>query len=218
VTDSEFPACPACGAPLYGWLERALPGGERLLLRRCERCGLGALDGMTDDDVAAELAGSAREAGSGRLELRLANRRSVQAGLGGHHWAAIEARERGLYPTPEALRRLAPLAGLRVEGVRTARWGPCQRWMWQTILNSFTFNENFAREARARRLRPGAGRGRLAFAIDALVTVLAAPVVALVAFPLELIAALAGRGGELIAVATRADHEPAPRPPGGAAG
>ena len=89
--------------------------------------------------------------------------------------------------------------------------------MWQTILNSFTFNENFAREARARRLRPGAGRGRLAFAIDTLVTVLAAPVVALVAFPLELIAALAGRGGELIAVAAPADQEPAPRPPGGAA-
>ena len=210
----ELPACPACGDPLYGWLERTVPGGERLLLRRCERCGLGALDGMTGDGAAAELADSACEATPGRLELRLANRRSIQAGLGGHHWAAIEPATRRLYPTPEAIGLLAPRAGLRVESVRSARWGRAQTWMWQTILNSLTFHENFAREAWAGRLRPGSERRRIAFAIDAVVTVLAAPLVALIALPLELIASLVGRGGELIALATPIERWDPPAPHG----
>ena len=77
--------------------------------------------------------------------------------------------------------------------------------MWQTILNAFTFHENFARDVRAGTLRPGSGRGRLRFGIDAVVTALAALPVALVSAPLELFAALLGRGGELVAVARRTE-------------
>jgi hypothetical protein len=69
--------------------------------------------------------------------------------------------------------------------------------MWQTLLNGLTFHPNFAREVRAGRLRPAGARSRFAFAVDSVVTVLGAPLIALVSVPLELIAALARRGGEI---------------------
>ena len=75
--------------------------------------------------------------------------------------------------------------------------------MWQTMLNGLTFHPNFAREARAGRLRPSTSRGRFVFAIDAVVTVLGAPLVLLLSAPLELGASLARRGGELAATARR---------------
>jgi hypothetical protein len=77
--------------------------------------------------------------------------------------------------------------------------------MWQTILNGLTFHQNFARGVRAGTLRPGGAWGRLKFGIDTVVTVLAALPVALVSAPLELFAALLGRGGELVAVARRSE-------------
>jgi hypothetical protein len=204
-------ACPACGEPLYGWL--LLGPGENggpddsILLERCERCRLGVAASLAPANSAPALLGGARQAPDGRLELRLANRASVQASLGGSHWAALEPQRR-LYPTPESLPPLAAAAGLEVEEVRFPRRGQGQAWMWQTILNAFTFHENFARQVRAGTLRPRSSRGRLRFGIDAIVTVLAALPVALVSAPLELIAALVGRGGELVAVARRADTQP----------
>ncbi len=75
--------------------------------------------------------------------------------------------------------------------------------MWQTILNALTFHENFARQIRAGTLRPAGAWGRLKFGIDAVVTALAALPVALISAPLELVSALLGRGGELVAVARR---------------
>jgi hypothetical protein len=71
--------------------------------------------------------------------------------------------------------------------------------MWQTLMNGLTFHPNFAREVRAGRLRPSSARGRLTFGVDCVVTVLAAPLVLLVSVPLELGAALARRGGDLVA-------------------
>lgn len=197
-------ACPACGEPLYGWLQLDPRDGGRadapLLLERCERCGLGiAADLMAENAISAILA-SARRLPDGRLELRCANRASLQASLGGGHWAALEP-DRRLYPTPESLRSLAATAGLRIEELRCTRWRRGQAWMWHTVLNAFTFHQNFAREVRAGRLRPAGARGGLKFAIDALVTVIAALPVAVVSVPLELFAALAGRGGELVAFA-----------------
>ena len=73
--------------------------------------------------------------------------------------------------------------------------------MWQTLLNGLTFHPNFAREVRAGRLRPDSARGRFAYAADLVVTVLGAPLIAIVSAPLELVAALARRGGEI-------DHRP----------
>jgi hypothetical protein len=74
--------------------------------------------------------------------------------------------------------------------------------MWQTLLNGLTFHPNFVREARAGTLRPSTGRGHLAFAADLVVTLLAAPLVALVSFPLELAASLFRRGGEMVTAAS----------------
>jgi hypothetical protein len=75
--------------------------------------------------------------------------------------------------------------------------------MWQTLLNGLTFHPNFAREVRAGRLRPANARSRVKFAVDSIVTVLGAPLVALASFPLEAIAALARRGGLMVATARR---------------
>jgi hypothetical protein len=203
ASDASRP-CPACGQPLYGWLQLDTPVGESLL-QRCEKCRLGIAADLRADDVSHELIGGARTLPGGQLELRVANRGSIQAALGGFNWAALEPG-RGLYPTREALRRLAARAGLELARVETPRWGQGQAWMWQTIVNAFTFNQNFATRARARMLHPRGARDRLKFAVDAVVTVLATPLVLLVTIPLELGAALAGRGGMLVALATRSDE------------
>ena len=204
-------ACPACGEPLYGWLlvGRGENGGpnDSVVLERCERCRLGVAANLAPANSASALLGSARQGSDGRVELRVANRASVQASLGAGHWAALEP-ERRLYPTPESLPPLAAAAGLEIEELRFPRRGQGQAWMWQTILNAFTFHENFARKVRAGTLRPGNARGRVRFGIDVVVTALAALPVALVSAPLELIAALIGRGGELVAVTRRSESQP----------
>ena len=94
--------------------------------------------------------------------------------------------------TPRSLELLAERNGEPARADALAASGAAaQAWMWQTLLNGLTFHPNFAREVRAGRLRPRHGRSRLRFAVDAIVTVLGAPLVALVSFPLELVAALA---------------------------
>jgi hypothetical protein len=200
--------CPACGEPLFGWLVvESHEGGspsDSLALERCERCRLGVAANLGAGNSASALLGLARQIPDGRLELRVANRASVQAALGGSHWAALEPKRR-LYPTPQSLPELAAAAGLEIEELSCPRRGRGQAWMWQTILNAFTFHENFAREVRAGTLRPGGTRGRLKFGVDTVVTVLGALPVALVSAPLELISALLGRGGELVAVARRSE-------------
>jgi hypothetical protein len=209
ASDASRP-CPACGQPLYGWLQLDTPAGESLL-QRCESCRLGIAADLRADDVAHELIAGARTLPGGQLELRVANRGSVQAALGAFKWAALEPG-RGLYPTRAALSRLAAQADLELVRVATPRWGQGQVWMWQTIVNAFTFNQNFATRARARMLHSRGARDRLKFALDALVTVLATPIVLLVSVPLELGAALAGRGGVLVAGATRSDEPRDPLP------
>jgi len=201
-------ACPACGQPLYGWLELSTPAGPSLL-ERCENCRLGLAAGLGPADVSNELLADAGNLPSGELEVRVANRDSWQARLGGQHWAALEPG-RGLYPTPQALELLAEreeLAMIRLDSPRRMRG---QIWMWQTILNAFTFNENFALRVRAGLLRPSGARARLKYAVDLVVTILATPLVVPVSVSLELIAALAGKGGVLVATGGRSagDRDP----------
>jgi hypothetical protein len=196
--------CPACGHPLYGWLQLDSPAGPSLL-ERCESCRLGLAAGLGQQDVANELLAAARRLPDGGLELRVANRDSWQARLGGLNWAALETG-RGLYPTPRALELLAQNAGLSLTRIDCPRWGSGQVWMWQTIVNAFTFQHNFALRMRGGPARASGGpASRLKHAIDAVVTVLATPLVLVVALPLELIAALAGKGGVLVARAMRAE-------------
>jgi hypothetical protein len=200
------PACPLCGGALYGWLTlpdataRATVGrpvdSAGAVLERCERCGAGVERGAEGVDLEAEAA--ALEV-PGRSAMAAPNRGSVQAAIGGEGWSAIDERAGHLLLTPESMRRLCERTGRRSAGVRSRRAGRNQRWMWQTLMNGLTFHPNFAREVRAGRLRPSSARGPLTFGIDCVVTVLAAPLVLLISVPLELAAALAGRGGELVA-------------------
>jgi len=198
-------ACPSCGQPLYGWLQIDTEAGPSLL-ERCEDCRLGLAAELQAADVSRELLAEASNVSGGHLELRVANRDSVQSRLGGVNWAALEPG-RGLYPTPESLRRLAEKAGLSLVRVDYERWGRSQIWMWQTIVNAFTFNENFAIRARAGVMRPSGLVERLKYAVDAIVTVLATPLVLVVSVPLELVAAMTGRGGVLVAVAAQSSEE-----------
>jgi hypothetical protein len=209
------PPCPACGEPLYGWLTIAGPGGVERLLRRCEHCGLGLAADLEPEQIPGVLLDEARDLGRGRLELRLANRSSVQARLGARHWAALGA-ERRLYPTPQSLPALAAFAGARVVAIASPQSRRAQGWMWQTLVNAFTLSENVARELRSRRLEASGVRARTRLVLDLAVTVLAALPVALVSAPLEAAAALTGRGGELAArvalpVDTASPRVPTPR-------
>jgi hypothetical protein len=197
--------CPACGRPLYGWLELETPAGPALL-ERCENCRLGLAAGLTAEDATRELLAEARRRLDGRLELEVANRDSVAARLGGQHWAALDPG-RGLYPTPEALRLLAERSGFEIVELRSPRRRRALVWMWQTIVNTFTFNENFGLRAREGVLHPRGLVERLKYGVDVLVTVLATPLVVLVAIPMELIAGMAGSGGILVAVASQSSDE-----------
>ena len=184
---SESGPCPACGQPLLGWAvveARDPDGGREAVLQRCESCGLGLVRGA-----------EARLEPGERGVVAVANRRSWQAGLGGSHWAAIDPAGRDLYATPEALNRLLEEQGLEPQRVRQRPLGRNQLWMWQTLLNGLTFHDDFATDVLEGRLRPRNARNLAAFAIDAMVSVLAALPVALVSVPLELVAVVARRGG-----------------------
>jgi hypothetical protein len=173
------------------------PGAR--VLDRCERCGLAVEAGGEPVDLEAEASALLERHEEGGSALVAPNRASWQASLGGEGWAAIDQRPGRLLLTPASIRLLAERTGRELVEVRFPRLGRNQAWMWQTLVNGLTFHPNFAREVRAGRLRPSTGRGRLAFAVDCVVTVLAAPLVLLASAPLELVAALARRGGDLVA-------------------
>jgi hypothetical protein len=202
--------CPLCGEPLYGWL--ALPPataqasvgmpveqqdrGERVI-DRCESCGV-ALERGRELDLAREWRLVAGEPD----RIVTPNRASLQAWIGVEGWTGFDRGAGSLLLTPASLELLAHRNGERLGAVRTPVSWHSQAWMWQTLLNGLTFHPNFARELRAGRLRPSNSRGRGRFAVDLVVTVLGAPLVALVSIPLELVAALAGRGGEMAAASS----------------
>jgi hypothetical protein len=187
--------CPVCGQSLYPWV--TLPGGESApeqVLDRCESCGA-AVERGVGVDLQAELEAISSAAPDGSRVVEAPNRASLQAGIGGEGWAAIDIGRGRVLHTPRSLELLAERTGHRIESSGFAIMGRNQVWMWQTLLNGLTLHPNFAREARAGRLRPSSGRGRAAFAVDLVATVLAAPLVALVSVPLELIAVTLRRGG-----------------------
>ena len=197
------PLCPLCGQPLYGWIVVPGSGGDEAPVRvidRCENCGV-ALARSAEVDLAAEWRAIVRPAADSDGEVAVPDRASLQAAIGGDRWAALDLSAGALLLTRSSLELLAERNGHRLERLRWPAWGPNQPWMWQTLINGLTFHRNFAREVRAGRLRPATARSGLAFAVDALVTALGAPLVALVSFPLEAAAALFRRGGVLRATA-----------------
>jgi hypothetical protein len=153
------PPCPACGEPLFGWIdERPGLAGP---VRRCESCGLG---------VVGEPGGA--EEALRELDLRASRGRArddrqpggFSAWMGGAGWAGLEGGAHYLF-TVEAVRRSSPAR----PGRQAARWAPGRaiRTMWQTILNGFTFGRNIAL-ARAGTQRRVAGRATWQRRLDAL--------------------------------------------------
>ena len=196
--------CPACGKPLFVWLETIGYGTrEDQVIDRCENCGLAAVrDSVPSPDQATDAFLAAGEQRDGRLTVRAENAASLQAWLGAENWAALRPGGHGIKPTPRAARLLLARRGFEVRRVRHfARAGMAS--MWQTLLNLLTFHRDFASEAISGRLRPATGRGRAAFATDALITVLAAVPTAIIAVLLEGGAVIARRGGVIEVEAER---------------
>jgi hypothetical protein len=195
--DSVPGACPVCGEPLYGWTIVDPPGtaSSATVLDRCENCGTVVERGVAVD-LDAEWQAALATGGDGP-EVAIPNRGSLQAALGLDGWAALDLAPGRLLVNRRGLELLAQRAGDRLASVRTPPTRRALGWMWQTLLNGLTFHANFAREWRAGRLRPATAISGPRYWIDVVVTVLGAPLVALVAVPLELVASALGRGGEL---------------------
>jgi hypothetical protein len=215
--DPSAAPCPACGEPLFVWLEistkRVAPASNGLLLTehprttpshngpredqlidRCENCGLAvARDSVPSPDEAADALLEGGERRGERIAVRADNAASLQAWLGAENWAALRDINE-IKPTPRAASLLLARRGLEVRRVRHLA-GPGMASMWQTLLNLLTFHRDFASRAASRRLGPSTGRGLAAFWIDAVVTVLAAVPTAILAVLLEGGAVLARRGG-----------------------
>lgn len=198
--------CPACGQPLFVWLETEGFGPrEDQVIDRCENCGLvAARDSVPSPDHAIdELLFGGEENGT-EVAVRADNAASLQAWLGAENWAALRPGGHAIKPTPGAARLLLARRGLDVRRIRHLI-RPGMASMWQTLLNLLTFHRDFASEAASGRLRPGNGRGLAAFSIDAVVTVLAAIPTAIIAVVLETGGVLARRGG---AIEVQADRLP----------
>ena len=133
----DNPPCPACGEPLFGWIE--LDGTP---VRRCEACGLGVLGSPGNEAEALAELERLRVAGRDELCYRIANRAGFGAWLGGKGWVGLEPGYPYLF-TPEAVRRLA---SDRDQTLRRVRWRPLPGIvaMWGTLMNSFTFGRNVA--------------------------------------------------------------------------
>lgn len=180
----ENPPCPACGEPLFGWLEAR--GGLDAAAMRCESCGLGVVG--EPGDATSALAALDRHTEGDRT--RIANRAGFSASLGGAGWAGLQPGVRYLF-TPEAVRRLVANRDQVVTGVR---WSPREgiAAMWQTLLNSATFGHDIVVGT------PAPARRRWQRRIDWVTTVVLAIPAFLLAVPLELLAATVGRGSATV--------------------
>jgi hypothetical protein len=184
----DNPPCPACGEPLFGWIdERPGLAGP---VSRCESCGLGvagATGGTGEALAALDRLGTGSSA-------RIANRAGFSAWVGGAGWAGLEPGVRYLF-TAEAVRRLV---ANRDQVVVAARWAPGAgiATMWQTVLNGFTFGRNVALGALDRAEATPAGK-RWQRRMDAGISVVVAVPAMLFALPMELIAAACRRGAAL---------------------
>jgi hypothetical protein len=182
----DNPPCPACGEPLFGWIDNR--PGLAGPVSRCASCGLGVVGGPGSAEEALRELDRLGAEGA----VTIVNRRSFSAWIGGAGWAGLERGSRYLF-TIEAVRRLV---AARDQVVRSTRWSPGIgiATMWQTILNGFTFGRNGALGAlgRARAVpAPKPWQRRL----DALIDVVVAIPALLIAVPLELAAAATRRGG-----------------------
>jgi hypothetical protein len=182
------PPCPACGEPLFGWIDaRAGLDGP---VSRCESCGLGVVDRPGDSEDALRELDRLRDGET----IRIADRAGFAAWIGGAGWPGLEPGARYLY-TAESVRRLV---ANRDQVVTSARWAPGAgiATMWQTVLNGFTFGRNIALAAFGR-ARPAPAEKRWQRRMDAGISVAVAIPAMLFALPIELLAAACRRGAAL---------------------
>ena len=181
----DNPPCPACGEPLFGWIDER--PGLAGAVRRCESCGLGVAG---SGDLGDALAALERQTLDGTIHID--DRAGFAAWIGGAGWAGLEPERRYLF-TAEAVRRLV---ANRDQVVVSTRWSPGAgvATMWQTILNGFTFGRNVALGALGRAEAAPAER-LWQRRLDALISVVVAIPAAIAAVPLELVAAALRRGG-----------------------
>jgi hypothetical protein len=182
----ENPPCPACGEPLFGWIDRR--PGLAGPVSRCESCGLGVVG---DSGGAEEALRELDRFGEGQA-VRIDNRAGFSAWIGGAGWAGLEGGSRYMF-TPEAVRRLI---ARRDQIVKSSRWSARRgvATMWQTILNGFTFGRNIALGALGRSTAVPAEK-QWQRRLDNLISVVVAIPAMLAAIPLELIAVALRHGG-----------------------
>jgi hypothetical protein len=202
LEEAHYP-CPACGATLYGWTaaHNPLDRGHKIVLDRCESCGLAVTRAADPPDVAAEIDPLIERLPDGTARVVAPNRKSLQGGIGGAQWAGLEPEIRRLHLNPEAAKLLLAERGLEVTRTRTPFTRDGRRGMLQTFINAFTFRDNFLRNVRAGRIEPRTNRERWLFRLDWVVSVLVFVPSAIFALPLEAIGAALGRGGVLVAEA-----------------
>jgi hypothetical protein len=156
---------------------------------RCESCGLGVVGDVGDTEHALAALGQP-EAGA----VRIANRASFSAWIGGAGWAGLEPGSHFLF-TVESVRRLV---ANRDQVVAGARWSPVTgiATMWQTVLNGFTFGRNVALGALGRAAAVPAKKPWQRH-LDTLINIVVAIPALLIAAPLELTAAATRRGSAI---------------------
>lgn len=184
----DNPPCPACGEPLFGWIDQR--AGIAGPVSRCESCGLGVVaKAGSVEDVLHDL-----DRASVGETIRIANRGGFAAWIGGAGWPGLEPGAPYLY-TAEAVRRLV---ANRDQVVISTRWAPAAgiATMWQTVLNGFTFGRNVALGAFGRARSVPAEKPWQRH-MDAAISVVVAIPALLFAAPMELIAAALRRGGAL---------------------
>jgi hypothetical protein len=184
----ENPPCPACGEPLFGWIDSR--PGLRGPVARCESCGLGVVGESGGlDDALATLDRLTNEGA-----IRISDRAGFAAWIGGAGWAGLEPDSHYLF-TAESVRRLV---ANRDQVITSARWSPGAgiATMWQTVLNGFTFGRNVALAALGRSTAAPAEQ-RWQRRLDGLISVVVAIPALVAAVPLELIAAATKRGSAI---------------------
>jgi hypothetical protein len=199
--------CPACGEPLFPWIEvEGDAGGARLshVVDRCENCGLATERGDAGEGLSGLIEQITADVHrDGATEISLPNSRSWQANLGAENWAGLHLPEVPEVLNPRAMELLLEHEGLKIERLSFAP-APGMAQLMQTLFNLITFNRDFARRALRGEVTPTNGRHRgIGYGIDALATVLTAIPIAAISVLVEGAAVLFRHGGVMRLEITR---------------
>jgi SAM-dependent methyltransferase len=134
----------------------------------------------------------------GRVVIACPNLASLQAQIGGDRWFHQDVPRHRTHFTAAGLRLLVERSGFRLERMAHLLVEQNPLGMWQTLLNRLTRERDVAFRALKRDLGRGAGVGR-----DLALAAVAGPLLVPIAVALELAAGLAGRGGSVVALASR---------------